>query len=50
MYLKGRVYRGEELDERMELVKYALYQSWSKWREENQAKGQCGVTALMVNN
>ena len=55
MYLKGRVYRGEELDERMELVKYALYQSWliessSKWREENQAKGQCGVTVLVVND
>ncbi len=25
-------------------------QSSSKWREENPAKGQCGVTALVVND
>ena len=35
---------------RTNTVSKYLYQSWSKWREENQAKGQCGVTALVVND
>lgn len=36
-------------------VEKALYKSWSlesssKWREDNPAKGHCGVTTLVVND
>ncbi len=38
-----------------DMIYEALLSSWSlqsssKWREENPAKGQCGVTALVVND
>ena len=39
----------------IEEIKEALLKSWSlqsssKWSEDNQANGQCGVTALVVND
>ncbi|UQZ32725.1 hypothetical protein C2I18_03625 [Paenibacillus sp. PK3_47] len=39
----------------VEEVMEALFKSWSletssKWSENNPAKGQCGVTALLVND
>ena len=39
----------------IESVRNVLYKSWSlesssKWTRENPAKGQCGVTALVVND
>ncbi|MDN5388963.1 MULTISPECIES: YunG family protein [Bacillus] len=38
-----------------EQIMNALYKSWSsdsssKWSQDNPAKGQCGVTALIVND
>ncbi|MCY9215471.1 hypothetical protein [Bacillus haynesii] len=38
----------------IEQIMKALYKSWSsdsssKWSQDNPAKGQCGVTALVVN-
>lgn len=40
---------------RIEEIKKALLKSWSlesssKWSKNNPAKGQCGVTALVVND
>ncbi|MPQ23957.1 YunG family protein [Bacillus paralicheniformis] len=40
---------------RSEQIMNALYKSWSsdsssKWSQDNPAKGQCGVTALIVND
>lgn len=46
----------EKLDEKLcEKIKYALSNSWSiesstKWSKENIAKGQCGVTTLVVHD
>ncbi|MBU8683658.1 YunG family protein [Bacillus haynesii] len=39
----------------IEQIMKALYKSWSsdsssKWSQDNPAKGQCGVTALVVND
>ncbi|QSG00536.1 hypothetical protein DI291_19540 [Bacillus paralicheniformis] len=39
----------------IEQIMKALYKSWSsdsssKWSQDNPAKGQCGVTALIVND
>ena len=39
----------------IEQIVKALYKSWSsdsssKWSKDNPAKGQCGVTALVVND
>ena len=39
----------------IEQIMNALYKSWSsdsssKWSQDNPAKGQCGVTALIVND
>ncbi|MCY7752492.1 hypothetical protein MOB25_03915 [Bacillus haynesii] len=39
----------------IEQIMKALYKSWSsdsssKWSQDNLAKGQCGVTALVVND
>ncbi|WP_146549032.1 YunG family protein [Rummeliibacillus suwonensis] len=44
----------EEIEEKILELKKALYKSWSidtssKWTRQNPAKGQCGVTALIVN-
>ncbi|MGN7398584.1 YunG family protein [Cytobacillus praedii] len=43
--------KNDELDKLL----HFLFQSWSiqsssKWTEDNPAKGQCGVTALVVND
>ncbi|MEK3975807.1 YunG family protein [Psychrobacillus sp. FSL K6-1267] len=46
----------KKLDEKLcEKIKYALSNSWSiesstKWSKENIAKGQCGVTTLVVHD
>jgi len=39
----------------IENIRVALHRSWSlesssKWTRENPANGQCGVTALVVND
>lgn len=45
----------QELDEKIIAIKKALSTSWScdtssKWTKQNPARGQCGVTALVVND
>lgn len=45
----------KELDKKIISLRNALFNSWSietssKWIEQNPAKGQCSVTALVVNN
>jgi hypothetical protein len=46
---------GENLFFKIEKLKQALLNSWSiesssKWSSDNPAKGQCGVTALVIND
>ncbi|MDM5317153.1 hypothetical protein QUF49_14185 [Fictibacillus sp. b24] len=43
------------LDERIQTIKNHLLKAWSietssKWTKENPARGQCGVTALVVQD
>lgn len=54
-----KLYKGEFMEiflcERIEIINKALLKSWSlesssKWCEDNPAKGQCGVTALVIND
>ncbi len=45
----------KELDKKIISLRNALFNSWSietssKWTEQNPAKGQCSVTALIVND
>lgn len=45
----------EYYSQKIEFLKSALFSSWSLasstiWRSDNPAKGQCGVTALVVND
>jgi hypothetical protein len=46
---------GENIFFKIEKLKKALLNSWSiesssKWSSDNPAKGQCGVTALVIND
>lgn len=45
----------KELDEKIITLSKVLFKAWSiktssKWIKQNPAKGQCGVTALVVND
>lgn len=47
-YMENNTYKFEEIME--VLIKSWSLESSSKWSEDNPAKGQCGVTALVIND
>ena len=47
-YMKNKIYADKEI--RDVLLNSWSLESSSKWSEDNPAKGQCGVTALVVND